>query len=172
MKITYTSKNYDLTDKFKDILEKKLNKLDKYFDANAQVKVNCINQAKQDKLEITINCKGMFFRSEVLSDNMYNNIDLALPKIEKQIVKQGSKLKSKVKKDAFIGADFMFLEEKPEPETSKLVKRKKFELDPLTVEDAEMYMEALDHNFYIFLNAETGNSCNLSNFINSRPILE
>ena len=50
----------------------------------------------------------------------------------------------------------MFLEEKPEPETSKLVKRKKFELDPLTVEDAEMYMEALDHNFYIFLNAETG----------------
>jgi len=58
MKITYTSKNYDLTDKFKDILEKKLNKLEKYFDANAQVKVNCINQAKQDKLEITINCKG------------------------------------------------------------------------------------------------------------------
>ena len=156
MKITYTSKNYDLTDKFKDILEKKLNKLEKYFDANAQVKVNCINQAKQDKLEITINCKGMFFRSEVLSDNMYNNIDLALPKIEKQIVKQGSKWKSKFKKDAFIGADFMFLEEKPEPETSKLVKRKKFELDPLTVEDAEMYMEALDHNFYIFLNAETG----------------
>ena len=50
----------------------------------------------------------------------------------------------------------MFLEEKPEPETSKLVRRKKFELDPLTVEDAEMYMEALDHNFYIFLNAETG----------------
>ena len=156
MKITYKKKNYDLTDKFKDILEKKLNKLEKYFDANAQVKVNCINQAKQDKLEITINCKGMFFRSEVLSDNMYNNIDLALPKIEKQIVKQGSKLKSKFKKDAFIGADFMFLEEKPEPETSKLVKRKKFELDPLTVEDAEMYMEALDHNFYIFLNAETG----------------
>ena len=98
MKITYTSKNYDLTDKFKDILEKKLNKLEKYFDANAQVKVNCINQAKQDKLEITINCKGMFFRSEVLSDNMYNNIDLALPKIERQIVKQGSKLKSKFNK--------------------------------------------------------------------------
>lgn len=156
MKITYTSKNYELTDKFKDILEKKLNKFEKYFDADAQVKVNCITQAKQDKLEVTINCKGMFFRSEVLSDNMYNNIDLALPKIEKQIVKQGSKLKSKFKKDAFLSSDLMFLENEPEPENSKLVKRKKFELDPLTVEDAEMYMEALDHNFYIFLNAETG----------------
>ena len=38
----------------------------------------------------------------------------------------------------------------------KLVKTKKFELDPLTVNDAEAYMEALDHNFYVFLNAETG----------------
>ncbi len=156
MKIAYTSKNYEITDKFKDILEKKLNKLEKYFDTNAQVKVNCITQAKQDKLEITINCKGMFFRSEVLSDNMYNNIDLALPKIEKQIVKQGSRLKSKFRKDAFANSELMFLDVEPEPETSKLVKRKKFELDPLTVEDAEMYMEALDHNFYIFLNAETG----------------
>ena len=156
MKITYTTKNYNVTDKFKDILEKKLSKLEKYFNSDAQVKVNCITQAKQDKLEITINSKGMFFRSEVLSDNMYNNIDLALPKIEKQIVKQGSKLKNKFKKDAFDSSELMFLDAEPEKETSKLVKRKKFELDPLTVEDAEMYMEALDHNFYIFLNAETG----------------
>ena len=36
------------------------------------------------KLEITINADGMFLRSEVVSDNMYNNIDLALPKLEKQ----------------------------------------------------------------------------------------
>lgn len=156
MKITYTAKNYEISDKFKDVLEKKLNKLEKYLDSNAQVKVNCIAQAKQEKLELTINCKGMFFRSEVLGDNMYNNIDLALPKIEKQIVKQGSKFKSKFKHDAFDGADLMFLTKAPEPETSKLVKRKKFDLDPLTVEDAQMYMEALDHNFYIFLNAETG----------------
>ena len=156
MNINIHGSKIDITPAIKDYILEKIGRLEKYFDANAQVKVNCINQAKQDQLEITINCKGMFFRSEVLSDNMYNNIDLALPKIEKQIVKQGSKLKSKFKKDAFIGADFMFLEEKPEPETSKLVKRKKFELDPLTVEDAEMYMEALDHNFYIFLNAETG----------------
>ena len=159
MKITYTTINYNVSDKFKDILEKKLSKLEKYFDTDAVVKVNLITQAKQDKLEITINCKGMFFRSEVLSDNMYNNIDLALPKIEKQIVKQGSRLKTKLKKDAFANNDFMFLETEPEKESSKLVKTKRFELEPLTVEDAAMYMEALDHNFYVFLNAETGKVC-------------
>ena len=100
----------------------------------------------------------MFFRSEVTSDNMYNNIDLALPKIEKQIVKQGSKFKSKLKKDAFLSNELMFLAQTEEEVkvSPKLVKTKSFELDPLTVEDAESYMEALDHNFFIFLNAETG----------------
>ena len=100
----------------------------------------------------------MFFRSEVSSDNMYNNIDLALPKLEKQIVKQGSKFKTKLKKDAFQTNELMFIDAVEETKSNpKLVKTKKFELDPLTVEDAEAYMEALDHNFYVFLNAETGN---------------
>ena len=158
MRISYTAKNYNVSDKFKEILEKKLNKLEKYFDEDVTVKVNCIEQAKQNKLEITINSKGMFFRSEVTSDNMYNNIDLALPKIEKQIVKQGSKFKSKLKKDAFLSNELMFLAKTEEDVkvSPKLVKTKSFELDPLTVEDAESYMEALDHNFFIFLNAETG----------------
>lgn len=159
MKISYTTKNYNISDKFKEVLERKLNKLEKYFDDDVTIKVNCIEQAKLQKLELTINSRGMFFRSEVTSDNMYNNIDLALPKIEKQIVKQGSRFKSKLKKDAFLSNDFLFLD-MAEPEeqklSPKLVKVKKFELDPLTVEDAEAYMEALDHNFYIFLNAETG----------------
>ena len=157
MKISYTAKNYNVSDKFKEILEKKLTKLEKYFDDDVIVKVNCIEQAKQNKLEVTINSKGMFFRSEVTSDNMYNNIDLALPKIEKQIVKQGSKFKTKLKKDAFLSNELMFAEQEEEKALPKLVKTKTFELDPLTVEDAESYMEALDHNFYIFLNAETGN---------------
>ena len=158
MKITYTAKNYNVSEKFKEILEKKLNKLEKYFDDDVTVKVNCIEQAKQNKLEVTINSKGMFFRSEVSSDNMYNNIDLALPKIEKQIVKQGSKFKTKLKKDAFQTNELMFIDAVEETKSNpKLVKTKKFELDPLTVEDAEAYMEALDHNFYVFLNAETGN---------------
>ena len=55
MKISYTAKNYNISEKFKEILEKKLNKLEKYFDDDVTVKVNCIEQAKQNKLELTIN---------------------------------------------------------------------------------------------------------------------
>lgn len=156
MKITYSSKNYEISNRFKEIIEKKLNKFDKYFDKDAQVKVNCVEQNKICKLEITINASGTFFRSEVNSDNMYNNIDLALPKIEKQVVKNGQKFKSKLKKDAFLSKELLFLDEMPIESYSKVVKTKQFNIEPITIEDAEAQMESIGHNFYVFLNVVTG----------------
>lgn len=157
MNIKYVVKNYRPTSNFKEILEKKINKLDKYFLDDADVKVNLSKQGNFYKLEITINAKGSFFRSEVISDNMYNNVDLALPKIERQIIKHGDKFVTKLKKDAFATSELMFLEEQPEKQKPSIVKTKKFELLPTSVEDAIAQMEALGHNFYIFYNIETGN---------------
>lgn len=154
MKIKYYSKDYKISDKFKEIIEKKLDRLSKYFPKDYDCKVNCVKQGKNEKLEITINADGLFLRSEVMSDEMYNNIDMALPKIEKQIVKNNGKYKQKfksVEKDMF-----EFLTEMPEMLPEKVVKTKRFELVPTTMEDAEAQMEALGHTFYIFLNAETG----------------
>ena len=79
MEIKYVSKNYKISDKFKDIVEKKLSKLEKYFNRDVDVKVACLEQNDTCKLEITINSRGLFIRSEVSSDNMYNNIDIFVP---------------------------------------------------------------------------------------------
>lgn len=155
MEIKYISKNYKISDKLKDIIEKKLSKLEKYFTKDTTVKVACTEQNDICKLEITINSAGLFIRSEVESDNMYNNIDLSMPKLERQIVKNNKKYKNKFA-DRLIADTLEFLEEEPASEPYKVVKKKSFELDPMTVEDAEAYMEAVGHNFYVFLNAETG----------------
>ncbi len=155
MEIKYISKNYKISDKLKDIIEKKLQKLEKYFTKGTTVKVACSEQNDICKLEITINSAGLFIRSEVASDNMYNNIDLAMPKLERQIVKNNKKFKGKFA-DRVVSDALEFLEEAPVPETYKVVKKKTFELDPMTVEDAEAYMDAVGHSFYVFLNAETG----------------
>lgn len=155
MDIKYFAKNYKISDKFKDIIEKKLGKLEKYFNKDIDVKVACTEQNDTCKLEITINSSGLFLRSEVASDNMYNNIDLALPKLEKQIVKNTKKYKNKFAEKITFDA-FEYIEEEPEQTKSKIVKNKSFELDPISVEDAEAYMEAVGHNFYVFLNGETG----------------
>jgi len=155
MEIKYIAKNYKISDKFKDILEKKLSKIEKYFDKDVDVKVSCTEQNDRCKLELTINSSGLFLRSEVESDNMYNNIDNALPKLEKQIIKSNKKYKSKFAEKANFDT-FEFLDEAPKIESYKVVKTKTFELDPISVEDAEAYMEAVGHNFYVFLNGESG----------------
>ena len=154
MKINYVAKNYKISNKFKEIIEKKLEKLSKYFRKDYDVKVNCSEQGDVQKLEITINADGMFLRSEVISDNMYNNIDLAMPKIEKQIIKNSSRDKSRFMRT--VNDAFEYLTELPVATSPKLVRKKSFELEPLTIEDAETNMLALGHNFYIFLNVETG----------------
>ena len=155
MEIKYISKNYKISDKLKDIIEKKLSKLEKYFTKDTTVKVACTEQNDICKLEITINSAGLFIRSDVESDNMYNNTDLSMPKLERQIVKNNKKYKNKFA-ERLIADTLEFLEEEPASEPYKVVKKKTFELDPMTVEDAEAYMEAVGHSFYVFLNAETG----------------
>ncbi len=155
MEIKYVAKNYKISDKFKDVIEKKLSKLEKYFGGNVELKVACSEQNDNCKLELTVNTAGLFLRSEVVSDNMYNNIDLALPKLEKQIVKNTKKFKNKFA-ERVVADSFEFIEDEVEPIAAKVVKNKTFELDPISVEDAQAFMEAVGHNFYVFLNGETG----------------
>ena len=103
MEIKYIAKNYKISDKLKEIIEKKLSKLEKYFNKDVEIKVACTEQNDKCKLEVTINSAGLFIRSEVTSDNMYNNIDLAMPKLERQIVKNNQKFKNKFAERSFDG---------------------------------------------------------------------
>lgn len=155
MKIEITSKNYVVSDKLKDIIEKKVGKLDKYFNDDAVAKVNCKTDGNLNKLELTVRSKGLFYRAEVSSDNMYENIDLALPKVERQIVKYGDKFFTRLKKDS-LNKDYLFFDEAPVFKKADVVKKKTFELEPISVEDAKVFLDTIDNNFYVFLNRETG----------------
>ena len=148
---------YKVSQRLDRILREKLERLGKYFDDEPKVKVVCQKEAKQEKLEITITSTGLLFRSEVISDNMYDNIDIALPKLEKQIVRNNEKRKEKKakgsKQENFL--PFEFLEEEPE-ELPSIYKKKTFDLDPMLIDDARFAIERLGHDFFVFLNAETG----------------
>ena len=154
MKIEFLERNYKISNKLKNIITEKIERLSKYFGEDAKVKVLCSEQNKQKKLELTIVNKGVLYRSEVSSDEMYSNIDLALPKIERQIVRRKDKklAKNRVKEPLA----FEFLTEEPEEKLPDIFKKKTFNLDPITVEDAKDFIERLGHEFFVFLNAETG----------------
>ena len=155
MKIEINSKNYNVSEKFKEIIEKKVGKLAKYFNDDAVAKVNCKMEGVLCKLELSIRSKGLFYRAEVTSDNMYDNIDLVLPKVERQIVKYGDKFFARLKKDS-INKDLLFLDEMPLFVKPEIVKKKSFELEPISVEDAKVFLDTIDNNFYVFVNRETG----------------
>lgn len=158
MRIDIIERNgFTVSQRLDRILREKLTKLEKYFDGDVNAKVVCMKEAKLEKLEITITSKGVLYRSEVASDNMYNNIDLALPKLEKQIVRNSEKkknIKAKgTKQENFL--PFEFIEEEPE-ELPAIYKKKTFDLDPMLIDDARFAIERLGHDFFVFLNAETG----------------
>ncbi len=160
MKIEYLCKNYDASEKLKGIVDKKVQKLDKFFEDDTRIKIvlkkgNTRNTDDLYTLELTIVLDGVVMRAEVTSDNMYSNIDLAIPKLEKQIIRHHKKIETKSKKfrvkDYSLDAD---LPEEPQEQKS-LVRSKCYTLVPMSIDDAIEELELVGHNFYVFLNKAT-----------------
>ena len=159
MKIEIQSRNYFVKDNLRGLIEKKVEKLSKYFNDTASAKILCAGENNGLlKLELTIIDKGLIFKSERVSDNMYENLDIVLPKVEKQIVKTFEKIKDRLKANVSpFELEFISDEFRPANKAPKVVKEKKIELVPLTREDAITNMEMLGHDFYMYLSKETGN---------------
>ena len=166
MKIDYLCKNYDASEKLKTVIDKKIQKLDKFFEDDTRIKIalkkgNTRSTDDLYTLELTILLDGTVLRAEVTSDNMYNNIDLAIPKLEKQIIRHHKKLESKSKK--LRAKDFSIPDDVVEEEVTEektLVKSKCYTLIPMSIDDAIEELELVGHNFYVFLNKST-NSINV-----------
>ena len=157
MRIEFLCKNYNASDKLKDVITNKVDRLDKFFDVDTKAKIVLKKSNDIETLEITISVQNGITRAEVSGDNMYNLIDIALPKIEKQIIRHHEKMKSKkfkVKEIDFAAAEVA--ETVAEP-AKKVVRSKSYNLVPMTVEDAIEEMELVGHDFYVFLNRETAN---------------
>ena len=161
MIITITSKNFNPNDKLKAAIDNKFAKLDKYFDKEVEATVMC-SEVKSGlcKLESTIFAGGMIFRAEESSNDIYFCLDKVIDKLAKQM----SKYKKKLVKKHHDQKDILF-EEIPEAaetagdEPIGIVRTKKFELSPMTPDEAILQMELLEHNFFVFRDGETGQVC-------------
>lgn len=156
MRIEFTCRNYNAADKLKDIVTRKIEKLDKFFEDDTKVKIVLKKTADREKMEITISVPGGLLRAEVSGGegDMYKNIDLAIPKLEKQILRHHDKMKSK--KFKLKDFDLAATETKEEP-ARQVVREKSYVMVPMTVDDAIEEMELLGHDFFVFLNRETAN---------------
>lgn len=159
MRIEIIAKNYKESNRLEGVLEKKMTRLEKYFTGDASAKVKLTTQANgKYTMEITVFQAGLPapIRAEVTTDNMYDNVDILLPKIERQIAKFRTRQEGKKKERAALPAvhDEVEAEVKEKSKYGKIVKVKNFEISIITVEEAIEELELLDHNFYVFVNAE------------------
>ena len=151
MNTTFAAKKMNLTESFTDHAEKKLEKLDRFFDsAEAQVKVSTVKDTA--RVEITVRNGGLIFRGESADKDKLNAFDKALDTIIRRIRKNKTKLLKAVKASAFEPA-----EEEIADEGYEVVRIKEPDLKAMTVEEAILQMNLLEHSFFLFENAENGN---------------
>ncbi len=154
MRYTITGRNINVTPGIRRAVEEKIGKLDRYFNPDTEVIVTLSVQKDKQKIEVTIPVKGNIIRAEESSSDMYVSIDLVEEVIERQLKKYKNKIIDK-KQSAQSFSDFFINEEAEDEEEIQIVKTKRFGIKPMDPEEACVQMEHLNHNFYVFLNAET-----------------
>jgi putative sigma-54 modulation protein len=152
MKTIVTGKNVVISEKIQDAIDKKFDKLGRYFTEDTQAKILIHPEKAKIKMEATITTKGAIFRAEDVSQDIFDCIDMVAEKLHSQMSKYKGKLLNRHKTNESIR--FEMIPEVPE-ENHIVVKHKRFELEPMTVEEAALQMELLQHNFFVFLNIET-----------------
>ena len=155
MRITITGKNLTVTEDLKNRIEKKLGKMDRYFRQEVDATVRLTQEKNLRYIaEITITVGGIMLRAEETSDDIIKSADRAVDKIERQIRRHHTKLEKRLHEEVVIQAEET--ENSVEEESQELVRVKRFEMKPMTVEDAILQMDMLGHSFFLFQNSETG----------------
>ena len=153
MKYVYVGKEV-VSDSLKARAEKKLNKLDKYFNKEPESLIRFRQQrGGRNIAEITVSVDGLILRAEENSNDMYLSIDRAVDKLESQIRRYRTKLGKRVR-DARAETPDEVVEPVYEEVNYDVVRVKKFSVKPMDVDDAITQMELLGHNFFLFMNAE------------------
>ncbi|MDO5713075.1 MAG: ribosome-associated translation inhibitor RaiA [Tissierellia bacterium] len=159
MLLEFVGKNIELTDALKNQAEKKLSKLDRYFNEEIEGKITFSTQKGNRTAEVTIYLPGTILRSEETTADMYASIDKAVDVLERQVRKYKTRLKKRYQNTEtirFENFEQSIPEKGDETADPQIIKRKKFDLKPMNVEEAILQMELLNHNFFVFLDGDTG----------------
>ena len=154
MTINIIGRKLNVRDSFKELVEKKLEKLDKYFKDDAVAHVTMTKEKNGERLEITVTSGAMLFRAEENGETFNNSLDTAVDTIERQIRKNKTRLEKRLREGAFRA-----IEEQPEEYEEEFeIREKNFVMKPMSVEEAILQMNLIGHEFFMFENTETGNA--------------
>ena len=157
MKFQFSEKKVRLPQNVHAYAEKKVMKLARYFEEDAEALIVFSVEKDRNKAELTVHGAGTWFRASESTSDMFASIDAAVGTIEGQIRKNKTRLARRLRQDAFSRTveATSFAQEEME-ENLDIVKIKSFYFKPMTREEAVLQMNLLKHNFFAFRDEDNG----------------
>lgn len=155
MKTIFNLRKVEVPQKDKDLIEKKLTRLDKFFSSDAIATVTVSKTRENMNVEVTVSEKGMYFRAQ----RMEKSVTACIDEITDLLIRQIRKNKTRLEKRLYDGMVMSFDNEYFDEDEYDIIKRKKVYLKPMDAEEAILEMNMLGHTFFMFLNEETGKVC-------------
>ncbi len=162
MQISVTFRHMDSSDALRDHATDKTSRIKKYFDEPTEAHVVLSIERYLYKAEVNISAHGMMICAKEISSDMYNSIDRAIDKVEKQVKKYRDRIvKLRPKSGAKLKMRFQLLEGAEDTEQTgsalppTIIEAKDFEARPMMLDEAVMQMDLLNNDILVFLNVKT-----------------
>jgi len=166
MQLDIRGKNVKVSEERRQLIEKKLAKLDRHLPnlgaATVELATERNRKGGEGRLvvEVTVRtlANGALLRAEERDNDLATALDRVYEKMQRQITRFKDRLvhhkgQARLSEAAETGAEW---EQEDEAEESEaVVKVKKFEVKPMQLDEALEQMELLGHNFFIFHDSET-----------------
>ena len=157
MKLNIKAKNFNLTDDIVRESEKKFDRLDKYFHDEESMDLKFAKEGVGFEVEATMFLDGgTILRAEAYEETYENAIDRVIDALVRQIRKHKTRLQrdrqtgESIKFEAFEAQEF----EEEKEEEIKIAREKTIPVKPMSAEEAILQMELLNHNFFVYQDAE------------------
>ncbi len=159
MKFQFSEKKVKLPKNVHAYAEKKVMKLARYFEEDAEALIVFSTEKNLNNVELTVHGAGTWFRAHESTSDMFASIDAAVGTIEGQIRKNKTRLARRLRQDAFTRTveETSFAPEEKEDDL-RIVRIKQFYFKPMTREEAVLQMNLLEHNFFAFRDIDNGES--------------
>ncbi|MBI2781857.1 MAG: ribosome-associated translation inhibitor RaiA [Chloroflexi bacterium] len=163
MRTIVKGKNYEVPERVRDYAERKLGRLERLLDDRSDATVELSveqHRSIQDShiVDVTLVIDGQTLRSSAAAPTHQAGIDDVLDKIERRAVshRETSRVRKSpetVRGGGRTAADDAARQAAAE-RVGRIVKVKRFNIEPMFEEDAVAKMEELGHSFFVFVNAE------------------
>jgi putative sigma-54 modulation protein len=159
MQVIIQGRNVEVTDRLREYVESKVEKLDRYLptitEARMELSTEQTRSAEDRQVaQLTLHIKGVLLRSEERSSDMFTSVDNVMDKIRRQIDRYKDKRRARYRgSSAEVAAPVL---EEEDLEQRSIVRTKRFRVTPMDPEEAIEQMELLGHSFFVFYNVDEG----------------